>query len=471
MKDNFFRRPACRKSGDAAINSAAAQGKMFSREDLRKLIVPLLIEQLLLMLVGMVDTIMVSRAGEADISGVSIVNDINALVIQLLAALAGGGAVCVTQYLGNHDEEDTRLASSQLVMITAVISSLIAVFNLVLYRQILDVLYGSVDTDVMKAARIYFRITALSFPFLGIYNSGTALFRSMNKTDVTMRVSILMNTINIAGNYLGVYILNQGVAGVAWPTLISRVAASFIIICLAFNRGNSIYIEWSKIFRWNRSILRKILAIAVPNGTENGLFQLGKILVSIIVATYGTSQIAANGVMNSLSTLNYTSECAMELAVVTVIGVCVGAGDYDQADDYTHRMIRLSYYLVIANNVIVFLITPFALKLYHLGPETERLSFTLIILDCIFIAIQHPPAFVLPCCLRAAGDATYTMLVGVISMFLCRVGGSYILGTLFGMGVIGTKLAWYIDWQARIIFFVRRYRSGKWKLYRLVDKK
>lgn len=430
---------------------------------------PLLIEQLLAMLVGMVDTVMVSSAGEAAISGVSIVNDLNNLVIALLSALAGGGAVIVSQYLGHGDRELTRKAASQLVMIAFVISTVLGLFCVAFHTGILQVLYGSVEADVMTSAKEYFWITALSFSFLGVYNSAAALFRSMNETRSTMNVSILMNVINVIGNYIGVYVLHLGAAGVAWPTLISRIVAAVVMVGMAFNPRRAISIAWNDILAWNRELIRKILSIAVPNGIENGLFQLGKVIVSIFVATYGTSQIAANGVSNSLSTLCYVSEMAIQLASVTVIGQCVGANDYEQAEYYVHKLIRIAWIMAAVNNLLVYLAMPYALSLYSLSSETLKIAETILTMECIAVTTIHAPAFVLPTCIRAAGDAKYTMYVGVGSMFGARVLSAYLLGTVLGMGVVGTRIGMYIDWGVRIIFFVYRWRSGKWKLYRLVS--
>jgi len=443
--------------------------RMFSNAQLRRLIFPLLIEQLLAMLVGMVDTVMVSSAGEAAISGVSIVNDLNNLVIALLSALAGGGAVIVSQYLGHGDRELTRKAASQLVMIAFVISTVLGLFCVAFHTGILQVLYGSVEADVMTSAKEYFWITALSFSFLGVYNSAAALFRSMNETRSTMNVSILMNVINVIGNYIGVYVLHLGAAGVAWPTLISRIVAAVVMVGMAFNPRRAISIARNDILAWNRELIRKILSIAVPNGIENGLFQLGKVIVSIFVATYGTSQIAANGVSNSLSTLCYVSEMAIQLASVTVIGQCVGANDYEQAEYYVHKLIRIAWIMAAVNNLLVYLAMPYALSLYSLSSETLKIAETILTMECIAVTTIHAPAFVLPTCIRAAGDAKYTMYVGVGSMFGARVLSAYLLGTVLGMGVVGTRIGMYIDWGVRIIFFVYRWRSGKWKLYRLVS--
>lgn len=442
--------------------------RMFSGAQLRRLITPLIIEQLLMMLVGMLDTVMVSKAGEAAISGVSIVNDANNLIIALLSALAGGGSVIVSQYLGYEDRENTQKSASQLVMISFVISLILGMLCFVFHASILHLLYSSIEADVYASAKAYFWITALSFPFLGIYNSGTALYRSMNHTKVTMWVSMLMNLINLVGNYICVYLMGMGAAGVAIPTLISRIVAAIVMFALCMNKENPVYILLKDVFSFQKDIIAKILSIAIPNGVENGLFQLGKVLVSTFVATYGTMQIAANGVTNSLSTLCYVTEMAMQLAVVTVVGQCVGANDYEQAKYYIRKMFIIGYGLAIVDNLLLFVLSPYALKLYSLSGETMQIAETILSMECIAVSIMHVPAFVLPSCTRAAGDAKYTMYVGVISMFVARVFGAYMLGTVLGMGVVGTRIAMYIDWGVRIIFFVWRYFSGKWMNYRLV---
>ncbi len=445
------------------------KNKMFTNSQLRRLILPLLVEQLLVMLVGMADTIMVSAAGEAAIPGVSIVNDVNNLIISILTAIAGGGSVIVTQYLGNRDEENTKLSASQLIMISFVIALAFGILCVALHSVILNLLYGSVAVDVMESAKVYFWITALSFPFLGVYNSSAALYRSMNRTNTTMRVSILMNIINVVGNFICVYLMKMGAAGVAWPTLASRVVAAIVMLVLCFDQEAPICIVWKDILTWKKEIVSRILSIAIPNGVENGLFQLGKVIVSTFVATYGTMQIAANGVTNSLCVLCYTTEMAMQLAVVTVVGQCVGANDYDQAKYYIHKMLIMSMIMAVVNNAILYVVSPYALSLYTLQGETLSIAETILGMECLAVAVLHALAFVLPTCLRASGDAKYTMYVGVASMFAARVLGAYMLGTVMGLGVVGTRIAMYIDWIVRIVFFVIRYRSGKWTAYRAIE--
>lgn len=450
--------------------TASENSRLFSNSDLRKLILPLMVEQFLAMLVGMIDTMMVSSVGEEAISGVTLVNEVNFLMITILAALATGGTVVVSQYLGAEKPTTANLAASQLFMAAAVFGLILMGISLAGKRAILAFLYRSLEPAVMKAAVTYFGITALSFPFLAIYNSTAALYRAMNKTRTTMWVSILMNTINVIGNYFGVYVFHMGVAGVAWPTLLSRAIAGVIMTRLAFNNKNEIYIVLRNIFAWKPKIMKKILRIALPNGIENGLFQLGRVLVSSIIATYATYEIAANGVANSIATMGVLCSVSINLATIPVIGKCVGADDYGQARYYLKKLMLLNMTLSIANTLALLFLSPFILSLYTITPEAEEIVMTVVRIQCITIPLMHAAGFTLPNALRAAGDANYTMIVGVTSMFCARIGGAYVMGTILGLHVVGAFLAMYLDWIVRIICFVIRYRSGKWTRYRLVDR-
>lgn len=273
--------------------------KIFSNADLKKLIVPLFLEQLLEVLVGVADTFMVSYAGEAAVSGVSLVNMYNTVFLFLFSALAAGGAVVISQYIGSGDKEQAGLSGGQLLMIAAVFSAAVMALSLLGNRQILRLLFGEVDADVMEACVTYLQISAYSYPAIAIYNAGAAMYRSMGKTRVTMYISLAANGINIVGNAVGVFVLHAGVAGVAWPSLIARTFSAIWILILCFRKKNQVILRWRCILQWNGSMIRRILRIAVPNGVENGLFQLVKVALSSITALFGTVQIAANGVAQS----------------------------------------------------------------------------------------------------------------------------------------------------------------------------
>lgn len=441
---------------------------MFSNKALKKLILPLIIEQILIMAVGVADTVMVSYAGEVAISGVGLVDMFNNLIITVLAAIDAGGAIIVSQYIGNKDRKNANIASSQLLTITIVIATVIMLGCLVFHRILLSTFFGAIEMDVMKAATTYFLISAISFPFLGVYNSAAALYRSMEKTRTTMYVSILMNIINVVGNYIGVFILHAGVAGVAVPTLISRIVAAIIMFALSLNSSNLVYVKIKNVFAWNQEMISRILKIAVPNGIENGLFTLGRVLVTSIVALFGTSQIAANSVAGSIDQIAVVVVNAINLGIVVVVGQCIGANDYEQAKYYIKKLMKISYIVTGIIGSAVILLLPWILNLYSLSSEARNLTFILVIMHNIMATALHPTAFVLPNGLRAAGDVKFSMVVGIVSMILFRLGAAVLFGIIFNLGIIGVWIAMGSDWLCRSVCFVIRFIKGKWRQFKVI---
>ena len=445
--------------------------KIFSNHDLKILIVPLFLEQFLEVLVGVSDTFMVSYAGEAAVSGVSLVNMFNTVFIFLFSALAAGGAVVVSQYIGSRDEKNGDLSAGQLIMIAAVFSAAVTVFSLALNRQILRLLFGEVDPDVMEACVTYLQISAYSYPAIAIYNAGAAVCRSMGKTGVTMNISLAANGINIAGNAVGVFVLHAGVAGVAYPSLIARTFSAVIVLFLCFRKKrfpHGVRLAWNTIFRWESSMVKRILGIAVPNGIENGLFQLAKVALSSITALFGTVQIAANGVAQSFWSVAALMGTALGLAFVTVIGQCMGAGDTEAAEYYMKKLLRITLLASILWNILILAVTPLVLKGYALSDETADLVAVLVIIHNIFNALFYPLSGALANGLRAAGDVRYTMYVSVFSTIGCRVVFSILFGIFLDLGVIGIAFAMCLDWMIRAMFFWIRFRRGKWKEFRVI---
>lgn len=436
---------------------------MFSNRALKKLLIPLVIEQILAMLVGMTDTLMVSSAGEAAVSGVALVDMVNFLMITVLGAVATGGAVIVAQYLGSRQREKAEESAGQLWMISALISLGVMAICLLFCSPLLRLLFGTVEEPVMAAAVAYFTITACSFPFLGIYNASAALFRSMGKTHVTMYVSLLMNAVNIAGDFIGVQVLHAGVAGVAFPTLLSRGLAAVVITVLARGANNRISLRPVNIFAWKQELLGRILRIAIPNGIENGLFALGRVMVTSIVSLFGTVQIAANGVANSIDQIAIVVVNAVNLAVITVVGQCVGAGQPDEAANYTKKLMRISYFFTGVLGGLVCAWLPVLLGFYHLSDETLRYAAILVVMHNILAFALHPTSFNLANSLRAAGDANFTMVVGIGSMALFRLGSAVLFGIVLNLGIIGVWIAMGMDWLARSAAFLWRYKSGRWR--------
>ena len=449
-------------------STKSVPARMFSGRDLRKLIFPLIIEQSLTFMVGVADSMMVSYAGEAAMSGVSLVDMYAVMISTILAAVGGGGAVVVSQYIGSRETEKANHCAGQLILLAAIISTAAMVFTLTAHTGILQILYHRIEPDVRQAAETYIVLTAWSYPFLGIYNASTALFRSMEKTSHTMAVSIVMNIINVTGNAIGIFVLHAGVAGVAVPTVIARITAGLLMTGMTFSAKNRIRVAWRDIFSWHRDFIGKILNIAVPNGIENGLFTLGRILVTSIVSGFGTSQIAASSAALSVGTIAIIVTSADNLAIVTVVGQCVGAGEYDQAEYYMKKIMKISYAGNIVMMVIMQMFLPRILGLYELSAEGYRYAWILVTIHNVGACFIHPTSFNLANGLRATGDARFTMVVGMVSMIFFRVGAAVLFGIVLNFQVMGVWFAMLCDWAARSTAFMWRFRSGVWRKYRAI---
>lgn len=444
--------------------------EIFSHRYLKNMILPLFLEQLLVMLVGMADTLVVSYAGEAAVSGVSLVNQFNTIFIYLFTALASGGAVVISQYIGRRAMEDAGESASQLLLFSTGFSVIISGLVLACNAWLLRLLFGRVEPDVMEACVTYLRISAYSYPALAVYNSGAAIYRSLGKTDVTMYLSVVSNVINITGDLIGVFILHAGVAGVAWPSLVARVFSAVVITMLCFRKNNETAYRWRWIFRWNGASMKQILGIAVPNGLENGVFQLVKVALSSIVALFGTYQIAANGVAQSIWSMAALAGVAMGPAFITVIGQCMGSGNLDAAEFYFKKLSRITLLLSSAWNFLIFLLTPLFLRVYALEAETKHLVVWLVLIHNVFNAVAFPFSGALGNGLRAAGDVKFTMVISIVSTLAARLLLSWLLGIVFDLGVIGIAVAMVCDWVLRAVIFFLRLKSGKWKNFQVIKK-
>ena len=444
-------------------NRTETKQYLFDNRALTALIIPLIIEQMLAVLVGMADSIMVASVGEAAVSGVSLVDNIMVLLINVFAALATGGAVVAGQYLGQQKKERACQAAEQLVWFITICA---VVITLVIYAckyWILHGVFGQIEADVMGHADTYLMIVTASIPFIALYNGGAAIFRTMGNSEISMRVSIVMNIINVAGNAILIYGFHRGTEGVAIPTLVSRMTAAILIMVLLADRRRAIYVRPSRRYRPDWAMIRKILGIGVPNGLENSMFQLGKIIVLSLVSTFGTYAIAANAVSNVIASFQVLPGMAIALAVTTVIARCVGAGDYGQVKYYTKKLLCITYACMVVTNVIIVLVLPLILKAYDLSSRTAEVTTDIVIFYAVCCVLIWPLAFTIPATFRASGDAKMCMVISVVSMWIFRIIFSYILGKYMGMGVFGVWVAMIIDWVVRSICFIARYFSGKWK--------
>ena len=439
-----------------------AEKPIFSNKALRALIIPLVLEQILGLTVGMADSIMVSIAGEAAVSGVSLVDSINILLTNLFSSLATGGAVVAAHRLGEKKQEAANKTADQLLLCVTGIALFIALFSLAFNRLILRLIFGNVEPAVMDSAVTYFYLTALSFPFLGIYNASAALSRAMGNSGITMRISILMNAVNITGNAFFIMVFHWGVFGVALSTLISRILGATIMFGILRSGKHPLHYSKRIALRLDFKIVKNILRVGVPTGLDNCVFQVGKILVQSLVASLGTTAIAANAIVGTVAGIATIPASAMGIAMITVVGQALGAGSEEQAKSYVKKMMGYAYlFMAILNTGLILLAGPIT-GLYQVSDTTRQLAAQVIIFHSVCATILWPSGFSLPNAMRAAMDATFTMVISILSMWTFRIGCSYLFVRGFHMGLLGIWAAMGVDWIFRSGCFIWRIASGKW---------
>ena len=440
----------------ASAPSLSQQKPLFTRRQLAALLLPLVAEQTLSVTIGLADTLMVSSVGEAAVSGVSLVDTFNTLsvslvdtfntlMIQIMSALATGGAVVTSQYIGHQEPKNAKSTAGQIMLVMLAFSCAVALVVVFGRHAILRTVFGAIDDDVMAYAETYFFMSALSYPFIGMYNAGAALFRAQGNSKISMLSSLVMNILNIGGNAIFIYGCGMAVFGAALATLISRILACSAVLYLLQRPSSMLRVEDVRSMRPDRKLIRRILRIGIPNAIENGMFQIGKLSVSSLTSTLGTAAIAANAVANNTTTLLNIPANAVGMGALTVLGQCLGAGDKRQAKRYGGLMMLLAYTGAWIMNLAAFFGgNRFMLQFFNLSPDI------------------WPSSFTLPNILRAAGDARYTMVVSITSMWLFRVALCYLLVGHFGGGLLAIWTGMFVDWAFRSLFFVYRFVSGKW---------
>ena len=420
------------------------------------------------MFVGIADTFTVSFASEAEVSGVSLVSSFNTVLIFLFTVLSSGGAVIISQYIGSRRNDLASRASGQLLMLSSLLSAVLTALILLFQSPLLKLLFGRIETDVMTACRTYLFITTLSLPFLAVYDAGAALCRSIGKTNVTMYISIAANVINVAGNCIGVFLLHMGAAGVAYPSLLSRILSAIAVTAYCFRRENPVHYKLSDIFCQDGALLKKIMHIALPNGVENGVHQLVKVALFSMVALFDTYQIAANGVAQSIWSLAAIMGLAMAPVYTTVIGQYMGAKDIDAANFYFKKLNRITLLLSILWNALIFALTPLIVRYSAISPEAKELVLWLVLINNIFNGLAYPFAGSLGSGLRAAGDVKFTMIVSIVLTIATRLLFSALFGLWLNWGVIGVAIGMSMDLVFRGGIFLWRYRSQKWTKFQLI---
>ena len=438
------------------------QNLMFSNKDLKFLLLPLIIEQILNSFMGMVDTMMVSNVGSAAISAVSLVDSINNLVIQVFSAMAVGGTIVCSQYLGREDKEGCNKAARQVLLSMFVISVTITVLGAITRGPLLRLVFGQVEADVMENSLVYFLVTVLSYPFLALFSAGGAFYRAGGNSKFPMKVSIISNIINIIGNVILIFGLHMGVAGAALSTLISRAFCAVVVLYFLHKPCQPIVLNNYLQIRPQLSMISKILSIGVPAGIENGMFQFGKLMIQSTVSTLGTAAIAAQGMTNILENVNGVVGSGIGIGLMTVVGQCMGAGRKEEAKYYIVKLTGFAEIGILLSCLFAFAVTKPVTILGNMEVESAKLCFDMMVWITIVKPLVWVLSFVPAYGMRAAGDVKFSMMVSVCTMWLCRVSLCIYLCRVWGFGPIAVWIGMFADWTIRGIIFTTRFISGKW---------
>lgn len=441
---------------------------MFSNKALWKLMAPLAFDQLLNSMMGTVGTMVVSNLGSAAISAVSLVDAINVLIVQAFYALAAGGTVVCSQYLGCKKEKDANEAARQLLFITFVLSVVIAAICLAANGPLLRLIFGEVEPQVMKYSRQYFIISAISYPFIALYDDGSSIFRAQENSKTPMMISLCANILNLILNILFVWGFHMEVIGSATATMLSRAFSMIVVLCLLRRPELIIRLRGYLSIRPIWSQIRRILYLGIPSGIENSMFQFGKLAIQSTVSMMGTAAIAAQGMTNILENLNGILAIGIGVGLMTVVGECMGAGRKDEAAYYIKKMTAVSEVVVIASCLLIFaLVHPITI---FGGMEVKSAKMCIFMVGCITIAkpIVWSLAFIPAYGFRAAGDVKFTMVTSALIMWFCRVTLAMFLARVLGFGPIAVWIGMFTDWSVRAIIYSIRFKSGKWMEHQVI---
>lgn len=441
---------------------------LFPRRALWMLLIPLIIEQMLNSLMGMVDTLMVSRVGAEAISAVSLVDSINNLVLQVFAAMAAGAAIICSQYLGRKDEKGCNDAAKQIVLTVVVISSVIMIIGVGFRKPLLHLIFGSVEEAVMTNAQMYFLITALSYPFIALFQAGAAFYRACGNSKFTMKTALIANVANIVGNTLFIFVLQMGAVGAAVSTLISRALCAFVVFYALRKPGYAIQLKNYFSIRPDLNLIVKILAIGVPSGIENGMFQFGKLAIQSTVSSLGTAAIAAQAMTIIFENVNGMAAVGIGIGLMTVVGQSIGAGRQEEAKYYIVKLAGYAEIAMIISCILVYIAARPVTVLAGMSEESTALCMQMILAITIVKPLLWVPSFTPPNGLRAAGDVRFSMITATLTMWLCRVALSIFLMRVVKTGPIGVWYGMFADWGVRGVIFTIRFVRGKWLRFKVI---
>lgn len=432
------------------------------------IIIPIFVDSAFIVLMAIMNTAMVSSSGVAAVSAVSMVDSINMFLVNLFVAIATGGTVIVAQYKGSGNGEMVAKSASQAISSVTIVSTAIAILIIIFHASTLNLLFGNADAEVLHNAKIFLIGSCISYPFMAIYQAVTGVLRGVAETKACLMLSLVLNVSYFLLNIVLIKMFDMGVVGLSISLILARVLGTVVSMIYLFKYNQTIRIKLRDTFQMHWSILKKILYIGIPFALEQMFFNGGKLLTQTFVVQFGTLAMTVNAIGNSLTMLFQIGGTALSVAIVTVVGQCIGRRNIDDARKFIKSFIGLSTIFFVVITVILLLLFPWLVNLYAPPKEIVPSIFALVLLIAIAQPFVWSFSFIMPSALRAAGDSKFTSVASLLSMWLFRIILGYILGITLGFGLMGLWVAMVSEWGVRGILFAWRFRGDKWYKHKLI---
>jgi len=445
------------------------------RKDVMDLSLPIVAEQAFVMIMGVVNTIMAGHLGKEAVSAIGMVDSINNIFIAFFSALAVGVTVVIAQYSGQSNYRKANDTVFHGIVSSVIISVLITMLIYIFRAGIVKLLYGSADQGVLDNAYTYLNITLLTYPLIAATSISSGVLRGVGDTKTPMKISIIMNILNVILSYSLIYGINisnshfsigtpaLGVKGAALGIAIARTIGAFLSLYTLISGSKMVKLSVSRNFKVDFDILRSIFGVGLPASIESLLFNFGRLITQVFIVGLGTASIAGNYVANSVFGLLTIPGNALCLSATTMVGQSMGRGESNEAKSTLLYLTKIASFCMLLISALAFPFARILASLYTNDTEVITIAASLIRTAAFSLPIFWPLSFILPSGLKGAGDAKYTMVIAIFSMWVFRIGTGYILCVSAGLGVMGVWFGMYIDWVVRTIFFYGRLQGEKWK--------
>ncbi|WP_136608700.1 MATE family efflux transporter [Paenibacillus dokdonensis] len=443
-------------------------GSKLDYKQIIAIIIPIFVDQAFIILMSLMNTAMIASSGVAAVSAVSMVDSLNIFLINVFIAVATGGTVIVAQYKGSGNQEMVSKAAAQAITAVAILSVLLCVTVITFHTPVLNLLFGKADADVFQNARIFLIGSCISYPFIAVFQAVTGALRGVAETKACLGLSLIMNLTYLGLNILFITVLDMGIVGLVISMITARVLGMAVSLYYMIKMNHTLKYRIKNALKIDFSILKKIMVIGVPFAAEQMFFNGGKLLTQTFIVQLGTLAITVNAISGSISLLFQIGGSALSIAVVTVVGQCIGNGSIQDARKFIKSFIGLStaFFIVIA--AVILPLFPYIIKLFSPPAEIVPDIFKLTLLIAITQPIFWSVSFIMPSALRAAGDSNFTSVTSLLSMWVLRVILGYFLAITFHFGIMGVWIAMVSEWGVRGAIFWWRFRGDKWYRRKLI---